>query len=172
MGFASTLEAARKGSAEALGELLQSCNGYIRVIAENHVPHRLQSRLRHSSLVQETYLRACQKFHQFRGQSERQLLIWLKQILLHCLLNILRQAEFRTPRQALPATLAGRATTPLQQGVDRECSTALELALRRLPAHYQLTIELHHFRSFSSEEVGKVLGCSAGAGASYGPAPW
>src|SRR5262245_31519173 len=163
MPFTSALAAARNGSGEALGEILESCRGYISTVVSRQLPRKLQGRVRPSSLVQETYLRACRHFDSFRGDSERQLLAWLKQIMLHCLLNLLRQPEFRMSVQDLPAQLAGRTEAPAQQAADRECARALEQALERLPAHYRLAIELHHFNGLTWAEIGNILGCTAEA---------
>jgi RNA polymerase sigma-70 factor (ECF subfamily) len=163
MTFSATLDAARNGSAPALGAILESCQGYVRAIATRQLPRKLRGRVSPSSLVQETYLRACRHFGQFRGRSERQLLLWLRRIMLHCLLNLLRTAEFRTPLGALPAHLGGRSAAPAQQAADLECGRALSLALDCLPAHYRLVIELRHFDRLPFEEVGALLGCSAEA---------
>jgi RNA polymerase sigma-70 factor (ECF subfamily) len=163
MPFSCTLEAARNGSGPALGSILESCHGYIAAVAARQVPRRLRGRIRPSSLVQETYLRACQNFDRFRGRSERQLLAWLRQIMLHCLINLLRQPQFRRPVHPLPAGLAGRTAEPDRQAADLEGARALTAALDRLPAHYRLAIELRHFHRLSFEEVGHVLGCSAEA---------
>ncbi|HEX3147101.1 MAG TPA: sigma-70 family RNA polymerase sigma factor [Gemmataceae bacterium] len=163
MPFSSTLAAARTGSEPALGALLESCHGYVAAVAARQVPQALQGRVRPSSLVQETYLRACRNFDQFHGQSERQLLAWLRQILLYCLANVLRRPEFRRPLAPLPVELAGREPPPDEQVTATERSRAVGQAIARLPAHYQVAIELRHFDGFSFEEVGRVLGCSAEA---------
>jgi RNA polymerase sigma-70 factor, ECF subfamily len=163
MQFTTTLEAARNGSGPALGTILESCRGYIGAIAVRRLPHRLRGRVRPSSLVQETYLRACSNFGQFRGQSERQLLAWLRQIMLRCVLNLLRQPEFRRSVQTLPFDLAGPAEGPAERSADAEAAQALTRSLEQLPVHYRLAIELRHFDRLSFEEVGHVLGCSAEA---------
>src|SRR5262249_55085465 len=127
------------------------------------LPHKLHGRVHPSSLVQETYLRACREFGQFRGQSERQMLAWLRQIMLNCLLNLLRQPEVRAPVGELPHDLAGPHAAPPPAAADRECCCALAAALDRLPAHYRLAVELRHFDRLSFEEIGHVLSCSAEA---------
>jgi RNA polymerase sigma-70 factor (ECF subfamily) len=163
MPFTTTLAAARSGSGPALGTILESCRGYIAAVAVRQVPRKLRGRVHPSSLVQETYLRACRNFGQFRGQSECQLLAWLRQIMLHSLMNLLRQAEFRAPVQALPADLIGAAAAPVERTAAKEFATALARSLERLPAHYRLAIELRHFERMSFEDIGHVLGCSAEA---------
>ncbi len=163
MAFLATLEAARNGSPQALGELLESCGGYIRVIAQERVPHKLKTRVPHSSLVQETYLRTCKHFDQFRGQTERELLAWLKKILINCLLNVLRQPQFQTPMERLPSSLAAVTGLPEQQTADKECARLVQQALRRLPARYARIIRLHHFGGLTFAELGHLLECSSEA---------
>jgi RNA polymerase sigma-70 factor (ECF subfamily) len=160
MVFASTLEAARNGSGQALGTILESCRGYLAAVAIRRLPHKLQGRVRPSTLVQETYLRACRQFGQFRGQSEQQMLAWLRQIMLHCLFNLLRQPEFRATLQDLPHELAGPHASPPQEAADRECGRALDAALDRLPAYYRLAVQLRHFDRLSFKEIGNVLNCT------------
>src|SRR5262245_23223760 len=152
--FTSTLESARQGSAPALGTILESCHGYIAAVATRQLPRRVRGRVSPSSLVQETYLRACQHFGSFRGQSERQLLAWLRQIMLRCLINLLQQPRFRTDLASLPAGLAGGSAPAADQAANQEASHALAEAIGRLPAHYRLAIELRHFDRLSFEEVG------------------
>lgn len=163
MPFLSTLESARGGSGPALGTILESCRGYITVVAVRKLPRRVQGRVSPSSLVQETYLRACANFTRFRGQSERQLLAWLRQIMLHCLMNLLRQRESRTAHTGLPANLADRSIVPDRQAADAEFTGALMRAIDRLPLHYRLAIELRHFDRLGFEEIGAILGCSSEA---------
>src|SRR5687767_402881 len=132
MPFTTTLAAARNGSGPALGTILESCRGYISAVAVRQLPRKLRGRVHPSSLVQETYLRACRHFGQFRGQSERQLLAWLRQIMLHCLMNLLRQPEFRTAIQALPADLTGTTDAPAERTAATELAAALARSLERL----------------------------------------
>src|SRR5262245_7799608 len=158
MAFTTTLAAARNGSGPALGAILESSRRYIAAVAVRQLPRKLKGRVRPSSLVQETYLRACRHFRQFRGQSERQLLAWLRQIMLHCLLNSLRQPESRSQVRALPSDLPGPGLSPAERTAESERTRALERSLHRLPAHYRLAIELRHFNRLSFEDVGHVLG--------------
>lgn len=163
MSLSSTLVAARGGSPQALGTLLASCQNYLRAIATRQLPRGLRGRVRPSSLVQETYLRACRHFGDFQGQSERQLLAWLRQILLHCLANTIRRPEFRTLAGQLLADPESRGATPDQEAAAIEGARDVSAALNRLPTHYRLAIELRHFERLSFEEIGQVLDCSGEA---------
>ncbi len=161
--FSSALRAARDGSSEALGQILEGCQGYIAAIVVRQLPRKLHRRIPPSSLVQETYLRACRRFDTFRGTSEPELLAWLRKILLHCLISQLRQPASGMQARELPAQLPGSAATPAEAAADNERAHALEQAIARLPDHYRLVIDLHYFHRLSWAEIGDVLTCSAGA---------
>ncbi len=57
------------------------CN-YLTILASTQLDKRLQRRLSPSDLVQDTLLAAQRDFPDFRGQCERELLGWLRQILI------------------------------------------------------------------------------------------
>jgi RNA polymerase sigma-70 factor (ECF subfamily) len=167
---ANVLAAARDGSPEAQGQVLEACREYLLAIANRRLGPDLQGQVRPSSLVQETFLRAAQHFDRFHGSTERDLLNWLRRILLHVLANEQRRlgaakaAGGRT-RHSLneAAELAAPTDTPAQQAADRERDQELDQALARLPEHYRRVIELHHQEGRSFAEAGQTLGCSAEA---------
>src|SRR5262245_65024573 len=80
---ADLLAAARAGSRNALGELLESYRRYLAHVARDQLDPRLLPKGDQSDLVQETFRDAQQAFGQFRGNSEEELLAWLRQILVH-----------------------------------------------------------------------------------------
>src|SRR2546421_12543582 len=76
----------REDWAPSLGRL----RAYLRLLAGLHLDPRLQAKLDPSDLVQQTLLQAYQARGQFRGQSEGELLAWLRQILARALANAAR----------------------------------------------------------------------------------
>ncbi len=83
--FSQMLLEARQGATEPLGKLLQYYCNYLTILATTQLDRRLRRRMNPSDLVQETMLAAHRDFGDFRGQSERELLAWLRQILIHSL---------------------------------------------------------------------------------------
>ena len=83
--IAALIEDAREGDAEPLGQLLEFYRNYLTVLATTQLDRRLRRRMNPSDLVQETMLAAHHDFGQFRGRSKRELLAWLRQILINCL---------------------------------------------------------------------------------------
>lgn len=56
---------------------------YLKMLAAVRLGSVLQARMDESDLVQDTLLEATRDWHQFRGQTEQELLSWLKTILLN-----------------------------------------------------------------------------------------
>ena len=80
---AEQLAAARRGSAEALGQSLEVCRRYLLQIATSELASHLQPKLAASDLVQETFLEAQRIFARFQGDSPVELRAWLRAILLN-----------------------------------------------------------------------------------------
>src|SRR5262245_17814694 len=87
------LREARAGSPRALGQLLEAFRPYLLTIAREEMDSVLLPKAGASDLVQETFLEAQRDLGVFRGQSEPELLAWLRQILLHNLANFGRHYQ-------------------------------------------------------------------------------
>lgn len=170
------IRAARQGSVEALGKLFEATRPYLLLIGNRSLPGDLQAKIGASDLVQETFLNARQRFHQFEGTSEEELLAWLRQVLLNKAANTARQYRGTLKRDVgrevslgdlastLPSDgLADPDPTPSRQVAARENDAELELALLALPAHYREVIRLRHRENLSFEEIGRRLDRSAEA---------
>src|SRR5262249_36467907 len=77
------LAAARAGSPEDLGRLLEACRGHLLLLARRELDGELRAKGSASDLVQETFLEAHRDFPAFRGTSPAELLAWLRQLLLN-----------------------------------------------------------------------------------------
>src|SRR5580704_798062 len=69
---------------------LERFRHYLRLLAQLQLDPRLQSKLDPSDLVQQTMLQAYEKRGQFRGQTEPERFLWLRQILVRNLANAAR----------------------------------------------------------------------------------
>jgi RNA polymerase sigma-70 factor (ECF subfamily) len=163
------LQAARSGSAEALGELLESYRNYLALLAGLQISRRLQSKVDAADLVQETFLKAHHRFAQFRGESEGELLAWLRQILAWNVANLVRhycraQArnvhleqeladELEQSSQAWSLGLAAKQSSPSQRASRREEAVLLANALAQLPADYSRVIVFRHLQGLPFAEV-------------------
>ena len=135
--------------------------------ARHQLDPRLQGKLDASDVVQETLLLAHQKFSQFRGRSEPQLVAWLRIILKNTLAatarrfqvgarNVAREQLLETGVEAAArhkaASSAGQ-TTPDEQALRNEQLGRLTAALTALPPDQRRAIELHHLEGRSVAEV-------------------
>ena len=180
--FLQLLASARAGDREALGELLQWYCNYLTILASTQLDKRLQRRLSPSDLVQDTLLAAQRDFPDFRGQCERELLGWLRQILinsLHRAIEVHVKAGKRDLRREVSlddmntsmdksavnfgAILAGNGTSPSGPVHARERAVALANELSKLPEHYREVIVLRNLQSLSFEEIATRMEKSVGA---------
>jgi RNA polymerase sigma-70 factor, ECF subfamily len=173
----SLLAAARAGSDAALGQLLERCRDYLLFVASRELGYDLRGKLGASDLVQETFVQAQRAFERFHGESESEMLAWLRRILLNQVLmarrhygqtqkrELSREVSYDNDSYAreLVAGLAGEALTPTTAlGADEE-ARAVEESIRELPAEYQQVILLRNWDELTFDEIGQRIGRSAGA---------
>jgi RNA polymerase sigma-70 factor, ECF subfamily len=170
------LDSARRGSAEALGQVLEYCRPYLLAVANEHMESDVQAKVGASDLVQDTFLEAQRDFGQFRGRSEEHLLAWLRQILLHNTANLSRQYRQTDKRQIQREVFLGEApvnellqaladdeSSPSGHVLRRERDETLARALEQLSEEHRQAIELRSYERCSFEEVGRRMQRSAEA---------
>ncbi len=168
---AQRLAAARAGSREALGQLLQACRGYLLLLAERELDPDLRAKGGASDLVQETFLEAQKDFAHFQGGSEDELRAWLRQILLHNLANFTRRYRATAKRRLgkevaldVSGSSADReggltidALSPSGLAMEEEQAQSLRRALERLPDDYRQVILLHYQEQRPFEEIAPLM---------------
>src|SRR5262249_3376165 len=97
---AQWLGSARTGAREALGRALEGCRDYLLMVANKELDPQLQAKGGASDLVQQTFLEAQRDFGRFQGNSEDELLAWLRRLLLHNLADFTRRYRDTGKRQA------------------------------------------------------------------------
>lgn len=162
------IEQARRGNAAARGALLELYRNYLRLVARSLIGGALRTRLDASDLVQETFLKAHRDFEQFVGMSERELLAWLRQVLVRSLSNQVkhhRRLSRDHHRQvsleqlldqssvAVQQALASRFPSPSEAAGRRERSVLLADAIDQLPPDYRKAFVLRTLEHHSLEEV-------------------
>jgi RNA polymerase sigma-70 factor (ECF subfamily) len=168
------LPQARAGDLSALGRLLELYRNYLKLLARLQIDRRLQGKADPSDLVQETFLEAHRDFLQFRGTTERELMSWLRQILVSNFANLVRRYRGTLRRDVglerqlaweidqsfalLDGGLMARDGSPSQLASRREQAVLLADALGRLPADYRETIILRHLEGLSFAEVAARMG--------------
>jgi len=162
------------------GAALMRARPALRLLAQQRLPYRVWKRVDPSDVVQVTLKEAHEKRRDFRGTSEEQLLAWLRQILLHRLIDELRRcrARKRNLRQdeALDAivsettarvrTEAAVSATPSKELIRRETIDQVSRALEKLPRNQWIVVLLFHFHGLRVSEVASLLGRNSGSVAS------
>jgi RNA polymerase sigma-70 factor, ECF subfamily len=161
---------ARAGSSEALGRLFEGCRRYLLRVAGDDLDPRLQAKGGASDIVQETFLEAQRHFSAFKGDSEKELLAWLRLHLQYRLAKfgrIYRQTAKRAVGREVPfdgglsfspGIPADPQRSPSDVVAGEESDRLLKRALERLPDEYHQVIQLRYRESLSFEQIGTALG--------------
>src|SRR5262245_11021067 len=171
------LKRARGGDPDGLSELLEMYRNYLRLLARTQMGPGLRGRLEPSDLVQEALLEAHRDFQRFAGLSEKELLVWLRRILVRNLMDQVKhhQAQVRDyqRQQSLEAMLEGSShaleralaagSSPSTQASRREQAVLLADALERLPEDYREVIVLRNLQHLKFDDIAARMGRSAGA---------
>lgn len=176
------LAQARGGEAESLGRLLQLYRNYLTILATTQLDRRLRRRMNPSDLVQEAMMAAHCDFGKFRGCSERELLAWLRQILINCLHHAIEthvKAKMRDVRREISVEqvsaaldrsvvnfaqmLADRGPSPSAPLRQRERAVALADQLAKLRPEYRDVIVFRNLQGLPFEEVADRMDRRPGA---------
>lgn len=146
---------------------------YLTLLAEAELDPRLRVKESPSDIVQQSLLEAHRSLADFRGQSEAELVGWLKTILARNLLNVAR--HFRTAKRdirleqklmarldqssaRLDQLLPDKQSSPSQRAEQNERVAALTEAFASLLEQERTAIMLKHFQDWSLKEIGEHLG--------------
>ncbi len=168
----SVLDEARRGNRQAIDHLLQTYIPYLKMLARLQFNSRLQSRLDASDLVQETVLAAQRDLPRFRGETEKELLSWLRVILANKAAASVRYHSRRCRDVDLEksfqrdldgsAMLIGEAlvspdSSPSQRTRRRERSVLLSQALSELSEEHREALILREFEGLTFAEVAQRM---------------
>jgi RNA polymerase sigma-70 factor (ECF subfamily) len=173
---------ARAGDEQQLGRLLQLYRNYLTILASTQLDARLRRRISPSDLVQEAMLGAYRDFSKFRGRTERELLAWLRQILIHCLhhayeahvqagrRDIRREISLDEMNRALDQSvirlshvLADQGPSPSAPVHERERAVAIADQLAKLKPDDRDVIVLRNLQGLSFEEIAVRMDRKPGA---------
>lgn len=176
------LTCAREGNTEQLGQLLHSYRNYLMILATTQLDGRLRRRVTASDLVQETMLGAVRDFQQFRGNTQNELVVWLRKILLNSLHHAyekhvragcrdirrevsLDEVSRKLDRSAcyLAHAIADGGPSPSQPLRQREQAIAIADQLARLRGDYREVIVLRNLQGLPFEEVADRMDRKCGA---------
>ena len=118
---------ARAGDDGARGQLLETYRNYLTLLARVQLGQHLQGKVDPSDVVQEAFLEAHRDFQQFRGQTEAELLGWLRRVLATSLADQVRhhrgtlRRDLRLERQL--AAALDRSSQALECGLAAQDSS-------------------------------------------------
>ncbi len=153
MDWAGLIQEARAGSDSALGIIVSRLRNYLLSVANAEMQTAVRSKFSGSDIVQQSMLEAHQSIGTFCGDSEGELKIWLKQIVLSNLIDETRRYRKTKQRDtSLEVSVDWRAQ-PLAQPngqtaswmvSQNEFDQQLFTAVQGLPARQRHVIEARH----------------------------
>lgn len=169
--FATLLQQARSGDEEAIRQLLARTQARLQRVVDTRLGARLRASLRHSDVLQNSYLAMLDALPRFPGTTEDDFVQWVARIIEN---DIHRQHRwFRAKKRAAPSRTSQRnllfdilmppTPTPSQEFASREEQAQLLAALKRLEPDHAKVLELTAFENLSHREVAERMGRSEGA---------
>jgi RNA polymerase sigma-70 factor (ECF subfamily) len=166
--FDCRIKSARGGDSSALADLINAYRQYLQLLARMQLNPSLRVRVSASDLAQESILRAQSPFASFRGETEAELLAWLRRILASQLAywtryHTAQRRDIHLERRfsdaldqssaVLAAAIPARGLSPSEQAIQREEGVALAEALSRLPQSYAEVILARHLEGRPFAEI-------------------
>jgi RNA polymerase sigma-70 factor (subfamily 1) len=164
--LAALVLAAKGGAPEAIDQLLRRYRPLLLHLAATEMPADMQAKMGGSDLVQDSLLLASQNIGDFAGGTEKELIAWLRRILLNQMLNHVQHWQ-AAKRDIGREEALGDA--PAVHAADRTPSSVLhaaeerllvDLAVLELPEHYRQVIDLRYKQDLAFAEIGQRLECS------------
>ncbi len=173
---------ARQGDRTSLGDIAELYTNYLKLLARVQIDRHLQRRLSPSDLVQETFVKAWANFAQFRGQTEQELLAWLRSILVNAVKSAIerelkagkrnarrevslneRVAQLDRSVEQIDRALVSQVSSPSVQAGRREAAAIVADHLAALPDHYREVIVLRNLEGISFDEIANRMGRTTSA---------
>ncbi len=180
--LAELIERARQGEGGVLGTLLETYRNYLTLLARTQLGRGLQARASPSDVVQETFLEAHRDFGKFRGESQGELLAWMRTILLHNIARVVERhrgaqkrdvrredslrrhvAEMEHSSSRFDMALVSGWSSPSVHVQRREQAVLLADQLAKLSQPHREVIILRNLEECSFDEVARRMGRSSGA---------
>ena len=150
-----------------------TCQQYVSLLAEDHVPDQLKAKVDPSDLVQDTFLAAHGDFANFRGTTGQELIAWLKKIMQNriaeavrsytshkCAVNREIRLDWIGASSERIEALATHSMTPGAWLIYREEVEALDRALEKLSPRERAVLDLINRDQLDYGWAGAVLGLS------------
>jgi RNA polymerase sigma-70 factor (ECF subfamily) len=155
-------------------ETFEKVRPYLRLLAQTNLGERLKQKVDASDVVQQTLLQAHEDRDQFNGDSEPQLVAWLKQILRNRLIDMARhwkgqkrdlnrdvnlQQKVDDSFRRVDDWLTMSQTSPSMAAEGKEMIVLLSAAVEKLPEELREVVVMHHLQGMKLVEISRVVGC-------------
>ena len=163
------LRLAQHGDREAIGQVLESYQNYLTLLARIQIGLRLQAKVDPDAVVQEAFLDANRQIVYFRGESLEAFTAWLRKLLAGQLAQVIRRScgtearDIRLERSIeqdldsssarLAQGLASPTSSPSESFRRREDLVDLANMLEQLPADYRSVILMRQIDGLSFVEI-------------------
>jgi RNA polymerase sigma-70 factor (ECF subfamily) len=160
----------------AAGDLLAGYRNYLRFIARDGIGVGLRAKLDASDVAHDILLRAGERFGQFRGTTEGELLAWLRKMLARHIIDEVRRYRLGGGRavvhersiqealydssQAFGRVVALSGTSPSQHAARKELVGRVADTLATLKPEHAEVIRLRTMRGLGWAEVAERMGRS------------
>ena len=160
------LAAARGADVSALNRVFARYRNYLRLLAQDWLEGPFRGKADPSDLVQETLLKAHQRFATFQGNEEPEFVAWLRQIMARNVADFVRRYRSATrdvfreepsPEAGIVdrmQLLAGALnSSPSHRAQRRELGVLLADAMAELPPDHREVIRLCNLQELSWSEI-------------------
>lgn len=115
-------------------------------------------------IFQDIMIKIYQNIHSFRGESK--LSVWIYQIALNTVRNVIKQKSGKTMVEIEENTVAtdNEPDDAMQTSDTREL---LDKAIAALPPAWQSVVQLYYFESFAYDEIAQITGYPIGTVKTY-----
>jgi RNA polymerase sigma-70 factor, ECF subfamily len=152
---------------------LERWRPYLRTLARIQIEDKFQAKIDASDIVQQTMLEAHRGLEQFRGQNDKEVAGWLRQIMARNLADEVRkyrcgkrdagmeqslQAALATSSMGLERFLDAGISSPDNRAIRNEQLLKLASAIDELPDDQRLAVTLHHLQAMPSAEIAVQMG--------------
>ncbi len=153
---------ARAGCDEALGKILNEVRSYLLLVAGSELGVRVQAKFAASDIVQSSLIDAQLGIGDFAGSSKGEFRKWIKQIVIHNLMDEARrytQTQSRNVDREQP--IEGFVSFPHHSHLETpswhvqrdEVDDQLAMAVARLPSQQRYFIEAKYRRGHSNQQI-------------------
>jgi len=155
------IEACQRGEREAFAALFEAHKDRVYSIALRYSGNRTAA----MDIAQDSFLKLLSRIQEFRGKARFE--TWLFRVVVNSCLDYRRGLRRALPFAAgmLDALRAGPDTV-LHRLVHSEVCETVQQGIAALPPQQRIVVVLRYTEGLSYEEIGAVVGCSAGTVAS------